>query len=73
MKHYLNISYNQYHLNELKANEPKKVDYAEINCQKQKMAALRKRLWQEKDPKVKSRLEKEIKICELKIMIAEIV
>jgi len=48
------------------------IDYAKINCQKEKMSALQRQLSIEKDPKVRKRLQTEIKICELKIMVLQI-
>jgi len=48
------------------------IDYDEINCIRQKMKKLKQRLFQEKDMNKRKRLQMEIKVCELKVMIAEI-
>ena len=47
-------------------------DIAEINCQQQKMSAIRKKLNVEKDSSQRKKYEMQIKVCELKIMIAKI-
>lgn len=47
-------------------------DLDEVNCQRQKISSLRKKLNTEKDPIKRKRYEMEIKVCELKIMIAKI-
>jgi len=48
------------------------VDYAKIYCLRSQMSSYRKKLGDEKDPDKKRKLQMQIKICELKIMIAQI-
>ncbi len=47
-------------------------DIDEVNCQRQKIITLRKKLIAEKCPIMRKKYEMEIKVCELKIMIAKI-
>ncbi len=46
------------------------IDYAKINCLRQQMNSLKKRLTTEQDSNQKRRLQMQIKICDLKIMVA---
>ena len=49
-----------------------KHDFETVNCLRQKISAIRKEMNQEKDTGKRKELEIRIKICELKIMIANI-
>ena len=73
---YLSTNYDEFinlKLNETTATgtkiKPSPIDYAKVKCQKEKMNALNRQLFAEKDPKEKVRLQREIKICELKILV----
>ena len=73
---YLSTNYDEFinlKLNETTATGTKikttPIDYAKVKCQKEKMNALNRQLFAEKDPKEKVRLQREIKICELKILV----
>ena len=48
------------------------IDYEKINCLRQQMNSLKKRLTNEQDSNEKRRLQMQIKICDLKIMVAYI-
>ncbi len=48
------------------------IDYEKINCIKLKKKNLEKKLSDEKDYNKRKRLQMEIKVCEIKIMIAQI-
>jgi len=65
------LTFNEYHSN---TNNIllEKIDYDKINCIKQQMNKLHKRLIEEKDYNARKRLQMQIKVCELKIMIANI-
>ena len=49
-----------------------KYDFETIDCLRQKISGIRKELSQEKNSNKRKELEIRIKICELKIMIANI-
>jgi len=68
MKSYLSTSYWQY-----KLNETTQVDYNAINCLRQKLTTLKKKLSTEYDPKERKILQKQIQIQQLRIEIAYIV
>jgi hypothetical protein len=53
-------------------NEAITYDIDKINCLRQKMNGIRKKLNLEKDTNMRRRYQMEIQVCELKIMIEKI-
>ena len=67
MSRYLFTNYQQYRSNETITYDTDKIDDLKL-----KMDKIRKKLYAEKDPNLRRRYEMEIKVCQLKIMIAQI-
>ena len=72
MKH-LSTNYWQF-LNEsaTPTAKPHPIDYDEINCLKDRIKKLNRQMIGERDPNIKKRLSMQVKVAELKIMIAQI-